>query len=98
MWYRRHGYEIVARNWRCPLGEVDLIVRRGRLLVVCEVKARRTDAFGPAGGRRRPGEAAAPPPARRGVAGDQPAALGRRSASTSWPITGDQVEVIERAF
>jgi putative endonuclease len=46
-WYRRHGYEIVERNWRCPTGEVDLIARRGGLLVVCEVKARRTDAFGP---------------------------------------------------
>jgi putative endonuclease len=45
-WYRRHGYEIVCRNWRCRLGEIDLIARRGRLLVVCEVKARRTDAFG----------------------------------------------------
>jgi len=36
----------VARNWRCREGEVDLIVRRGRLFVFCEVKARTTDAFG----------------------------------------------------
>jgi putative endonuclease len=47
-WYVRRGYEVLARNWRCPSGEIDLIVRRGRLVVVCEVKARRTDAFGPA--------------------------------------------------
>jgi len=47
-WYRRHGYEIVARNWRCPAGEVDLVARRRRLLVIAEVKARRSDAFGPA--------------------------------------------------
>ncbi|CAN5689722.1 MAG: YraN family protein [Ilumatobacteraceae bacterium] len=47
-WYERHGYAVVARNWRCPIGEVDLIVQRRRLVVVCEVKARRTDAFGPA--------------------------------------------------
>jgi putative endonuclease len=46
-WYGRNGYELVARNWRCATGEVDLIVRRGDLLVVCEVKARRTDAYGP---------------------------------------------------
>jgi putative endonuclease len=45
-WYLARGYEIVARNWRCPVGEIDLIARRGRLLVVCEVKARRSDAFG----------------------------------------------------
>jgi putative endonuclease len=49
-WYAGNGYEIVARNWRCPTGEVDLIVRRGRLVVVCEVKTRRSDAYGPAAG------------------------------------------------
>ena len=49
-WYERHGYTVVARNWRCRAGEVDLILRRGRLVVICEVKARRTPAFGPAAG------------------------------------------------
>jgi putative endonuclease len=38
--YRRRGYRLVARNWRCPLGELDLIVARGSLLVFCEVKTR----------------------------------------------------------
>ena len=47
-WYERQGYTVVARNWRCRAGEIDLIVRRGRLVVICEVKARRTTAFGPA--------------------------------------------------
>jgi len=46
-WYEAHGYDVVARNWRCSFGELDLIVGRGRRLVVVEVKARRTDAFGP---------------------------------------------------
>jgi putative endonuclease len=45
-WYLAHGYEPVARNWRCREGELDLIVRRGRMFVFCEVKARTTDAFG----------------------------------------------------
>jgi putative endonuclease len=45
-WYRARGYEIVCRNWRCPVGEIDLIARRGSVLVVCEVKARRSDVFG----------------------------------------------------
>ncbi len=36
----------MARNWRCREGELDLVVRRGRILVFCEVKARTTDAFG----------------------------------------------------
>jgi putative endonuclease len=34
------GYRIVARRWRSPVGEVDLVARRGRLLVFVEVKAR----------------------------------------------------------
>jgi putative endonuclease len=34
------GYRIVARRWRSPLGEVDIVARRRRSLVVIEVKAR----------------------------------------------------------
>lgn len=45
-WYRAAGFVIVARNWRVREGEIDLIVRRGRVLVFCEVKTRRSDAFG----------------------------------------------------
>ena len=44
----RHGYEIVARNWRCTRGELDVVARRGRLVVVCEVKARADDRWGTA--------------------------------------------------
>ncbi len=46
--YRERGFELVARNWRCPIGEIDLVLRRGGLLVVCEVKTRRgSDLGGP---------------------------------------------------
>jgi putative endonuclease len=34
------GYRVLARRWRSPVGEVDLVMRRGRLLVFVEVKAR----------------------------------------------------------
>ena len=44
--YERRGFHIVARNWRCRLGELDLIVERDGLLVFCEVKARRGSRFG----------------------------------------------------
>ena len=45
-WYEAHGYEVVARNWRCREGELDIVARRGRLHVFCEVKSRSSDAFG----------------------------------------------------
>jgi putative endonuclease len=45
-WYEAHGYEVVARNWRCRSGEIDLVVRRNRTFVFCEVKARTSDVFG----------------------------------------------------
>ncbi len=38
---------ILDRNWRCELGELDLVARDGDSLVVCEVKTRRGEAFGP---------------------------------------------------
>jgi len=45
-WYAANGYEVLARNWRCRQGEVDLIARRGHTHVFCEVKTRTSDAFG----------------------------------------------------
>ena len=44
--YRRAGYRVVARNWRCRLGEIDLVVAKGSVLVFCEVKARRSLGLG----------------------------------------------------
>ncbi len=45
-WYVERGYEVMVRNWRCRAGELDLIVRRGRTFVFCEVKTRSSAAFG----------------------------------------------------
>ena len=45
-WYEANGYTIEARNWRCRQGELDLVARRGRTVVFCEVKTRSSDAFG----------------------------------------------------
>jgi putative endonuclease len=37
---RFKGYRILARRFRVPSGEIDVIARRGRILVAVEVKAR----------------------------------------------------------
>ena len=45
-WYLEHGYAIVARNWRCRQGEIDIIASSGSVLVICEVKTRANADFG----------------------------------------------------
>lgn len=42
---RQKGYEILGRNYRCRMGEIDLIARKGKYLVFAEVKMRRDDRF-----------------------------------------------------
>lgn len=50
-WYTQHGYRVLARNWRCGQGEIDLLFARAETpscttLVVCEVKARTSHSYG----------------------------------------------------
>lgn len=40
------GMVIVERNWRCPIGEVDIVALHDRTLVLVEVKTRTTQRFG----------------------------------------------------
>lgn len=40
------GFTILERNWRCELGEIDIVARDGDALVVCEVKTRRGLGYG----------------------------------------------------
>lgn len=42
------GMVIVERNWRCPIGEVDIVALHERTLVLVEVKTRTTQRFGSA--------------------------------------------------
>jgi len=44
---REAGWEILDRNWRCELGELDIVAVDEGELVAVEVKTRRTHAFGP---------------------------------------------------
>lgn len=43
---RRKGYQILARNFRCRQGEIDLIAQEGDILVFLEVKMRSSGAAG----------------------------------------------------
>jgi putative endonuclease len=95
--YRSGGFEVVARNWRCPRGELDLVLRRGDLVVVCEVKTRSSTAFG------APVEAVTPAKqarVRRAAArwleeSPRHAGVVRFDVAS---VLGDVVEVVEGAF
>jgi putative endonuclease len=45
-YYRRLGFEVLACNYRRAGGEIDVVARRGALLVFCEVKARSSVRWG----------------------------------------------------
>ena len=74
-WHLRlRGYRILARGFRVPVGEIDIVARRGRTLAMIQVKARDTfatavDALGPRQQRRIVRAAAAFLKARPGCAG-----------------------------
>ncbi len=103
-WYADHGYDVVARNWRCREGEVDLVVARPGEIVFCEVKARSSDRYG------LPAEAVTPAKQRRlrGLAARYLADAQQGSAPPVSPgavvrfdvaaVLGGRVEVIEAAF
>ena len=43
---KRLGYRIICRNYRSPLGEIDIIAHHRGVLVFVEVKSRSTETFG----------------------------------------------------
>jgi len=46
----RHGVRVLAANYTCPAGEIDLIGQERGAILFIEVKTRATVAFGPAHG------------------------------------------------
>jgi putative endonuclease len=56
---QEQGLVVLARNWRCADGEIDLILADGPDVVFCEVKTRRSGTFG------SPAEAVGPVKVRR---------------------------------
>jgi hypothetical protein len=74
---RQAGYDIVARNFRCRVGELDIVARRGAVLIIAEVRLRSSTQFGGAAGsitgqahsHRSRGALSADAPAGAGAAG-----------------------------
>ncbi|HEY6415112.1 MAG TPA: YraN family protein [Acidimicrobiales bacterium] len=100
-WYRAAGYDVVARNWRCAEGELDLVVGRPGELVFCEVKTRSSDRFGV------PAEAVTIAKQRRlrtlaaRFLADQPLDAGTAGRNVRFDVvavSGSTVDVIEAAF
>jgi putative endonuclease len=97
-WYEDRGWEVLARNWRDGRnGEIDLVLGRGATIVFCEVKARRTAAFG------SPAEAVTPTKQARirRLASAWLAANEVRGVEVRFDVAallGDELEVIEAAF
>jgi putative endonuclease len=101
-WYVTRGYRVVARNWRCREGEIDLVVEGERDLVFCEVKTRTSDRFGMAAEavtlakQRRLRVLAARYLAERGGSDGTGRRRGIRFDVAA--VSGGRVEVIEAAF
>ncbi len=96
-WYRREGYVVLDRNWRSDHGELDLVLRRGTIVVFSEVKARASERYGPAAAavgvhkQRR----------LRRLAAAWLAATGTHGVDVRFDVvavTGTSLEVIEGAF
>jgi putative endonuclease len=97
-WYEARGYEVVARNWCCKEGELDLIVRQGRSYVFCEVKTRSSDAFGmPAEAVTRDKQLRLRRLAARWLEDDAPLRP-REIRFDVAAVLGDDIEVLEGAF
>lgn len=46
LFLRAEGFEILDRNWACPMGELDIVARKGGTVVFVEVRARASDRYG----------------------------------------------------
>jgi putative endonuclease len=83
---RAAGLEILHRNYRCRLGELDIVAREGSTLVVAEVRLRSTSRFG--------GAAASITPAkRRRIVLATRHLLARYPSLQRWPLRFDAVLV-----
>lgn len=95
--YESAGYTVVARNWRCNDGELDLVLRGDGVLVFAEVKTRSSDRFGV------PAEAVTPAKQRRirRLAQRFCGETGERARTLRFDVVSvlrGQAEIIENCF
>lgn len=95
--YEELGFEVVARNWRCSAGELDLVLRGPGVLVFAEVKTRSSDRFGV------PAEAVTPAKQRRihRLAQRFCAETGERARALRFDVVSvlrGRVEILEGCF
>lgn len=97
-WYEAQGWTVLARNWRAGrTGELDLVVARDGVVAICEVKTRRSAAYGV------PAEAVTPAKQARirRLAAAWLSESGVRAAEVRFDVVSilaGEVEVIEAAF
>lgn len=90
---------MVARNWRCREGELDLIARKGPTLIVCEVKTRSGSRFGaPFEAVTRQKQLRIRRLTARWLATAEPRVHPREIRFDVASVRGTEVEVIEGAF
>jgi putative endonuclease len=87
IWLQEHGYRVVARNWRCPRGELDIVCELGDDIIFVEVKSRRGTLLG------APEEAVTPGKQRRLIRAAQYFLLQSRQEQRSYRIDVIAVEV-----
>jgi putative endonuclease len=95
---RRAGLRILARNWRCRAGEIDLVAADGDTLVFAEVRLRRDAAFGGAAESVTAGKRARLVAAARHFLAGRPASPCRFDVLLLDALSPDRVRWIRDAF
>ena len=85
-----HGYAVRARNWRCPVGEIDLVTERDGMLIFVEVRTRRSDRLG------TPEESITPTKRARLIAAAQTYLDEQGQADRDWRIDVVAIEIGSR--
>lgn len=96
--YRRHGYTVIAMNWRCRGGEIDVIVSHDDLVCFVEVKTRRGSSFGGAPAAVGPSKQSRVRHAAQVWIAANPEYEGHRFRFDVATVVGGRVQVIAGAF